>query len=328
MSYEKDSRAKIVKIKMMLPAVTSPHGGAAKAQPHTSAESVKAGIFEPIRSICESKDLQFFVVLQSASSPTQRFWTSSKQLNNLCGNLIFEFATYVDIDSDNIVPDPAIGESLDVKIDVEDCFTKDDSLDLPFEIDDPAPNVASVDEVVVSDDECVLLPEEDLDDDGVEKPCGEGTIWENKASNGQSRNEDPCCDLLDLDFLWPFKRKQPLRNPNLLATPPTEKSTRGDISLTDDENTLYLDDDEENANNSANNTTLSETPAVPVIWKHHEFDRGIRPSTMKRLFADKVMFDKKQHANYVKDSEYCATLLKIIKKRNPYCVFYPKRLCQ
>ena len=61
------------------------------------SESVKADVLDPIKRLCETHQLHFFVVLQSSQLPKQRFWTSSNQLYNLCGNLIFEFATYVNV---------------------------------------------------------------------------------------------------------------------------------------------------------------------------------------------------------------------------------------
>ena len=60
-------------------------------------DSLKTDILAPFKRLCESHQLQFFVVLQSSLQPKNRFWTSSNQLHNLCGNLIFEFATYVNV---------------------------------------------------------------------------------------------------------------------------------------------------------------------------------------------------------------------------------------
>ena len=53
---------------------------------------------DPIRRLCESHQFHFVVFLQHSAEPRQRFWTTSKPLRTLFGNLIFESATFVDTD--------------------------------------------------------------------------------------------------------------------------------------------------------------------------------------------------------------------------------------
>ena len=66
-----------------------------------STVEVKDTVLKPFKQLCETHKLQFFVVLQSSLQPKHRIWTSSSQLQNLCGNLIFEFATYVSTSEDS-----------------------------------------------------------------------------------------------------------------------------------------------------------------------------------------------------------------------------------
>ena len=86
--------------------------------------SLKMGVLDPIRHLCESYQLQFFIVLQNSLLPKQRFWSSSDQMNNLCGNLV-EFATFVDTAPVN--PNPA-GHGLELKGENLDEFPVEEEL--------------------------------------------------------------------------------------------------------------------------------------------------------------------------------------------------------
>ena len=99
------------------------------------------------------------------------------------------------------------------------------------------------------------------------------------------------------------------------------------------------------------------TQLLPVIWKSHQFEQPLRPSIVKRLFKDKVIFRSLSlslslslsHFPYllslslctsllsfsptwwryhVSDHEYSELLLNIIKLKNPYCVMWPSHLCK
>ena len=102
----------------------------------------------------------------------------------------------------------------------------------------------------------------------------------------------------------------------------------------DDPNARYLDDDldehnELHSSGKSSSITSSATLPIryPIIWKTHRFDRPFRPSTVKRLFEDKVVYSRFVNRHLVGDHEYVGLLSSLIKKSNPYCVVYPKSLC-
>ena len=98
---------------------------------------IKSNILEPFRTLCEYNRLNFFVVVQtSVSSPsssssssfidpgTKRYWSSSNQMFNFCGDLIKTCATYVDVSLPATEVDLADFDD-DVKIEEDDAVEKD-----------------------------------------------------------------------------------------------------------------------------------------------------------------------------------------------------------
>ena len=69
--------------------------------------SIKFGVLDPFRRLCESHDLDYFVVVQPTSSPPGAgYWTASKALRNLCGDLISRVSdslAFVHIMADNVI---------------------------------------------------------------------------------------------------------------------------------------------------------------------------------------------------------------------------------
>lgn len=298
---------------MALSQLFPPGKGVAELSSLVSADSVKSDILSPIRVLCESRQLQFFVVLQSAATPTKRFWSSSEQLNNLCGSLILEFATFIDTKAEKAVED-------DLKLDVEDSyeFAKSPSPELPL---DGGLTFAGEER-----DECVLLPEEDVDD--VDKEGGEVNeeivpleplIGDKEFLGSDGSKNAPRVTTSRLKV----RRKR--STTEWLLNPLPNKKTKSDYE--DDENLQYLGDDLDFVR-AEDSVKAAGAATNPAIWKDHQFDQGIRPSTIKKLFMDKLKFDKRRGGHIVEDLEYSPFLLHIIRKRNPYCVFEPKRQCQ
>ena len=148
-----------------------------------SFQRIKSNILEPLRILCEYNQLNFFVVIQpsssssSSSSPQthQRYWSSSEQMNNFCGDLINTYATYVDISSTNDETtsmgndDDVAAMEEDLKIEVEEAIEGDDSFRGNF---DSTPRHEG-ESLEAREEDCVLLPEQveideeddDYDDD-------------------------------------------------------------------------------------------------------------------------------------------------------------------
>ena len=97
----------------------------------------------------------------------------------------------------------------------------------------------------------------------------------------------------------------------------------------DDPTMQYLDDDlDTDAHSSSTGIPHCQSDLAPVVWKSHLFDRPLRPSLVKSLLEDKVFFSHRINRYHVSDAEYAKTCLKILRKRNPYCIFRPKNLCR
>ena len=156
-------------------------------------ETIRSGIFDPLRRLCDSHQFHFVVLLQHSSSKSQRFWTSSKPLRNLFGDLITEIATFVDVFGDgsfpcNIdaqaasreVPDQGQVATDELKMEVEDgeslaAVVAEAALTTATRaaaIAATAPSTVPIDGWSDDpdlddddDDDCVLLPMEELEDD-------------------------------------------------------------------------------------------------------------------------------------------------------------------
>ena len=60
-----------------------------------------------------------------------------------------------------------------------------------------------------------------------------------------------------------------------------------------DASTKFLDDDddddEEESAKASGDSDLPPSP-TPIVWRIHEFDRPLRPATLKSLFRDKLIW--------------------------------------
>ena len=95
----------------------------------------------------------------------------------------------------------------------------------------------------------------------------------------------------------------------------------------DDPAVQYLDDDLETDSFSGTHSHGQSDPS-PIIWKKHFFDKPLRPSLVKRLLEDKIVYNSRTVRYHVTDAQYADLCWKILRKRNPYCVFQPKSLCR
>ena len=283
--------------------------------------SVKMGVLDPIRRLCESHHLQFFIVLQNSTRPKQRFWSSSDQMNNLCGNLIFEFATYVD----TISPSPA-KDHLEPKC--EDEFSEIPKTEMLCNSRKEELETITIDD---TEDEDVLLPEEELDEVVQEADKDllsdeEEDLKKHKSNSSKSRDGAPTTSPPLSPPSHPpnplIRYHAPLSPPSHPVRPLPSSPDRADNNFDD----KFLEDEADEDNEVASQSDSSNLVRNPTIWKNYDFLRPMRRSTIKRLFKDKLLFS--QGCHHTSDTEYSPVLLKIIRKANPHCVLYPKRFCR
>ena len=167
-----------------------------------SFHRVKSSVLEPFRVLCEYNHINFFVVVQPSSSSSsslqsKRYWSSSEQMSNFCGDLINGYATYVDISAKNDAIAAEVEAEEDLKIDVEEAIECEDSFE---------GNMYRWNESVESGEECVLLPEqieldeeeeeeadeEEEESDGVSKEIDDGRIDKRHAKVYLTAKREEC----------------------------------------------------------------------------------------------------------------------------------------
>ena len=423
-----------------------------------SAQAIEYGIFDTLRRLCESHQLDFFVVLQTASPAQQGYWTSSKDLRNLCGDLITKFATFVDADDDGAtttVEDVAVvdsstsdvaavgtmeGDELKMEVEedivdnnstpqMESIATEEATTEITAE-SDPSRMAAATAEAMaedakaaalaslsqspdssalskisvddgtesarnkvfgvykrvglgvvdtVADDECILLPAEELEEDEVLDENEAGEVEDDAQCGEEEEGEDDPKEVMDQDLRENsqssascnadpvvtirvdgngyslqgspetiregtltlvsgrvgtstvtkiVKVSKPISKYSIIVGSEFDKARHEHLSKIwplqreDDPSVHYLDDD-------LNQETV-ETAFIPQphIWKRHEYDRPFRPSTIKRLFEDKIVFSRFLCRYHVFDYDYVGLLSSLIKQSNPHCILHPKSLCR
>ena len=275
-------------------------------------DDLRLGVFDPIRRLCESRQFQFFVLLQNSTQPSQKYWASSKQLSSFFGNWITEVAT---------------------KVEVEDSSRHENSADPDqsnfCDDNDPEwkPVINSINSAAAEDD-CVLLPESEEEEEvsttaehamGVKKR----KVERSKQSLDQPEQVDGLDDAGSIN-----DAKSQLVIPRInkcfdLRRYPIWRHKR---PLQDDNPAIqYLDDDfDSELLSSPSSATLAhiQSQPSPTIWKEHQFVKPLRPSLVKRLFEDKLEHRAKAvHPYSIMDNEYADVLKKVIHLRNPHCIF-------
>ena len=310
--------------------------------------SIKMGVFDPIRHLCELHELQFFVVLQSNSQPKQRFWSSSKLLNNLCGNLIYEFATYIDTSIDNSLPFPSQTQEEHLKSEVDDGLWIEKDMKREYGLTEH--RVENINE----DEDSVMLPEEEeeeieevLFDDGEDKHSDSIQALKDdfiETRKTYSKVTPVVCPPPITSFpaspppmppktaeIEPIKTVQKGVAPKIIvqptkaffSPPPSETSAKS-----------FLDDFDD-ADAITDSPSLVDKPnpiTNPTIWKTYSFGRPLRQTTIDKLFKHKLASHARSRysdtcsVRKLSNFEYMPLLLKILKKGNPYCVPYLKQL--
>ena len=367
-----------------------------------ASEMVKTDVLNPFKRLCETRQLQFFVVLQSAQHPKQRFWTSSNELYNLCGNLIFEFATYVDTLSD-VSPDssnknatstapfsavyelqsksecveftsPPLDES-NQRISRHDSNGNESFREVSFLSSQPLVLGANDSNKSIAEDSFLKLEVDEFDQSSVpiipeatrvndedheptfacngEIPDNGNEIDENVLLPEEGFDGELTHDAMEDGYLEENDSEDCaiVGEPHpVVASNPSETDTQssplplGLPSKSEDHpNISYLDDDLilQTSPSANQQTSSSEQPASnvdvddpfrnetsPTVWRSHEFERPLRPSTVQRLFSDKLIYSKESLCYRVSDLEYSSILIAIMKTCNPYCAFTPMRLCR
>lgn len=291
--------------------------------------SIKMGVFDTIRRLCESHELQFFVVVQKTAQPKSRFWSSSDLLNNLCGNLIHEFATYVDTSCDKVPR-----QQCDVKEEFSWMEEIDDEKDNEEE-DRKLSKRPESPEVIDIDEDSVLLPEEEeecvlLNDESQTKAD------ENAFSQRRKRkSEERPVGTISNNRVSSKRVCQGVFNPLISAPPPLDE-TSAEGFLEDSFGNSLEDSDASadpisQATNPISQATNNPNPILnPTIWKTFSFARPLRQTTVddifkKTLFCNsRYRFNERCSSNKNVRTDYSPLLLKILKKANPYCVPYAK----
>ena len=301
------------------------------------------GVFDPIRRLCESHELQFFVVLQRNAQPKQRFWSSSDVLNNLCGNLIYEYATYVDTSLDNSAAFPSQTQEEQFKNEIGDDLWIEKELKKENEF------VKRIEEI--EEEDSVMLPEEEveeiLSDNGNDLDGDSIQVLEVKETRKTYSKAKPvvCPPLTTpLPPSPPPAEMQPEKTAESNGETPQHIVQPSNVffSLSPSENSAkgFLDDFDD-ADVATDSSSLVDNPDPiinPTIWKSYSFGCPLRQTTVDKLFKDKLashplyrypryLYSENCSVRKLSNFEFTPLLLNILKKGNPYCIPYLKQLC-